>query len=39
MALELAAAGAAVILVGRDRAKLDETASEAASRAPKRQFS
>jgi NAD(P)-dependent dehydrogenase (short-subunit alcohol dehydrogenase family) len=30
MALELGAAGAAVILVGRDRVKLDETASEAA---------
>jgi NAD(P)-dependent dehydrogenase (short-subunit alcohol dehydrogenase family) len=30
MALELAATGAAVILVGRDRARLDETASEAA---------
>ena len=29
MAVELAAAGAAVILVGRDRAKLDETAAEA----------
>jgi NAD(P)-dependent dehydrogenase (short-subunit alcohol dehydrogenase family) len=32
MALELGAASAAVILVGRDRAKLDETASEAAKR-------
>jgi NAD(P)-dependent dehydrogenase (short-subunit alcohol dehydrogenase family) len=29
MAIELAAAGASVILVGRDRAKLEETASEA----------
>jgi NAD(P)-dependent dehydrogenase (short-subunit alcohol dehydrogenase family) len=32
MALELGAAGAALALVGRDRAKLDETASEAAAR-------
>jgi NAD(P)-dependent dehydrogenase (short-subunit alcohol dehydrogenase family) len=32
MALELGSAGAAVILVGRDRAKLDETASDAAQR-------
>ncbi len=32
MALELGSAGAALILVGRDRAKLDETASEAAER-------
>ena len=32
MAIELGAAGAAVILVGRDRAKLDETASEAAKK-------
>ncbi|HEY1760103.1 MAG TPA: SDR family NAD(P)-dependent oxidoreductase [Bryobacteraceae bacterium] len=31
MALELGAAGAALALVGRDRAKLDETASEAAA--------
>ncbi len=32
MAVELGAAGAAVILVGRDRAKLEETAAEAAAR-------
>ncbi len=32
MAVELAAAGAAVILVGRDRAKLDETAAEASQK-------
>lgn len=32
MAIELGASGAAVVLVGRDRAKLDETAAEAAAR-------
>jgi NAD(P)-dependent dehydrogenase (short-subunit alcohol dehydrogenase family) len=32
MALELGAAGAAVALIGRDRTKLDQTASEAAER-------
>jgi NAD(P)-dependent dehydrogenase (short-subunit alcohol dehydrogenase family) len=32
MALELGAAGAVLALVGRDRARLDETASEAAAR-------
>ena len=32
MAVELAAAGAAVILVGRDRARLDETAAEASQK-------
>ncbi len=35
MALELGSAGAALILVGRDRAKLDETASQAAARGAK----